>query len=166
MKKIVTLVSGLLFSSQALADVTVAFLEGAPKDRFVVTNNGACDLSELSIKLDLSSSASGIIFDVTARGAGVEVFQPLEMVAGEHLVSKMPVVSDGDRSVTLGLSRFPSGETVAFTIDVDDTSGVREITVTNDEIRGATALLQSASFQASGTFEDGSALEIPLPSCS
>ncbi|WP_158263525.1 aggregation factor core [Aliiruegeria haliotis] len=149
-----------------MADLEVAFLEGAPKDSFVLTNSGTCDLDAAAITLDLSTSASGVIFDVTGNGAGTEVFQPFEIVSGEGYVVDRPTVRDGDRLVTLRLKSLPRGETVAFTVDVDDTRGSRAITVTDSELSGATASIKTPAWTASKTFEETAKLRVPLPTCS
>jgi len=68
----------------ALADVTVRFEESAPKDRFTITNDGPCPMGEVAVVIDLGASAAGLIFDVTGTGAGVSVFQPMELVRGQE----------------------------------------------------------------------------------
>lgn len=123
------------------ADLHVRFVEGAPKDRFEITNQGACAISSSTITLDLAPSQGALVFDVTASGAGVEVFQPFEIIAGQESLATLPTVADGQNAVDLPISTLGSGETIAFTIDVDDTLGAREITVTGAEISGATVKL-------------------------
>jgi len=70
-----TALSCLTFMASASANVEVRFVESAPKDRFVVKNLGNCDLRDLTLEVDLGSSQGQLIFDTTASGAGVEVFQ-------------------------------------------------------------------------------------------
>ena len=137
LKPLFTLACISFFASPSVADVKVSFIEGAPKDKFVITNTGNCDLASASIRIDLSGSASGLVFDVTSSGPGVETFQPFELVSGGDIVASSPTVSDGDSSVTLDLSNFSMGQSTAFTIDVDDTTGNREITVSGSEILDA-----------------------------
>ncbi len=153
-------------STTGTAALAVAFHEGAPKDRFVFRNAGSCDLEGMDITLDLSTSASGIIFDVTGTGAGVEVFQPFEIISGKAFVASQPSVGDGDTRLTLRLNSLPAGKEVAFTIDVDDTGGTREITVSDSEMRGATASVQTASWAASEAFLQTADLNLALPACS
>ncbi|MFY0660372.1 MAG: aggregation factor core [Shimia sp.] len=119
------------------AELSVRFIEGAPKDRFEIKNQGACALPASTITLDLSTSQGALIFDVTDRGAGVEVFQPFEIVAGQGAFTSMPTIVDGQNTVDLTVSSLSPGASIAFTIDVDDTLGAREITVTGSEISGA-----------------------------
>lgn len=151
--------------SPALADLNVEFVEGAPKDRFVVTNSGSCDLEAMRLTLDLSTSEAGVIFDVTGSGAGVEVFQPFEITSGSALLVDTPRITDGDQAVTLHLKRLPRATPVAFTIDVDDTRGQREITVADSEMRGATASVQLASQTVSDTFGEDAVASIRMPEC-
>ena len=106
--------------------------------------------------IDLSSSAAGLIFDTTNQGAGVEVFQPLEFTRGQAMLTNTPKVKDGDNKVTLAFQDFKNGDAISFTIDVDDTIGQREITVSSSEITGAAFMVKTMSGSASAKF-DGSA---------
>lgn len=115
MKVLVTalLTAMLVLVGAAHADILVRFDEGAPKDRFTVENVGNCLLADAVVTIDLSGSASGLIFDVTASGAGVEVFQPFELVSGADLLSALPRVRDGDNRVDLALRSLGPGDRVA-----------------------------------------------------
>jgi hypothetical protein len=166
MKIISAIALACLFASPSLADVDVSFNEGAPKDTFVLTNVGTCDLATLQLTLDLTGSASGLIFDVTGSGPGVEVFQPFQIVSGQDLAASMPSVEDGDKSITLQLYKFGKGQSIAFTIDVDDTSGSREITVSNSEIRGATVTVTTSNGSFAAAFDETSQSKVSIPSCS
>lgn len=166
MKFIAVIAVACMFSFPALADVNVKFIEGAPKDKFVLTNVGICEHTGLEVTLDLTGSASGLIFDVTESGPGVEVFQPFRIVSGQDLLAVTPRVADGDKSITLSLDKFGKGQSVAFTIDVDDTSGAREITVSNDEIHGATVTIATSTERFSGSFDSNSKAIVSIPGCS
>ncbi len=131
----------LAATAPALADLQVKFIEGAPKDRFVITNVGDCDLGAGQLEIDFSNSDGGLIFDVTGSGAGVEVFQPFEVTAGAELLIAQPTITDGDQLALLDMSGLGVDETITFTIDVDDTIGAREITVAGNEISGTTMTL-------------------------
>ena len=147
------------------AQVGVRFIEGAPKDRFEITNLAACDLVSAQITIDLSGSAAGLIFDTTAQGAGVDVFQPLEIVEGMQAIARHTAVSDGDRSVTFTVPRLPQGGRIAFTVDVDDTLGPRGITVANSEIDGAAVRLDTPGRSLSGRFTGQAEAVVPTPPC-
>lgn len=90
--------------------VEIEFVESAPKDRFVIKNMGSCVLEELMIEFDLSQSAGMLIFDTTAAGAGVEVFQPFEVVEGD--IVQLAVdgaddgVDDGDAALALNIANL------------------------------------------------------------
>lgn len=142
-------------TAPAAADITVSFRDSAPKDIFVLRNEGACDLGKMSLTIDLSASASGLIFDTTASGAGVEVFQPFEIVRGGAYLSALPNVGDGMTSLTLEFDRFPAAGEVQFTIDVDDTlprGQWGQIRVSGGEMAGAelAGLERRVSFNAKG----------------
>ena len=156
-----TLITALTvcLANTAFADIAVTFTEGAPKDRFSFTNDGTCPLSDAALELDLSTSPAGLIFDTTARGAGVEVFQPLEFVAGANALTNKPAPRDGATAVTLALGTFAPGETIAFTVDIDDTTGGREITVSGSEINGARVVLRENGQRTSAPIgSDGTAV--------
>lgn len=155
------LASALIFSTPAVADVVVRFDEGAPKDRFTITNAGNCALPPSSVTIDLTASAAGLIFDVTGSGAGVSVFQPFQLVSGREYVSALPQVKDGDRVVSLKLKGLGTNQRVAFSIDVDDTAGANETIVSGAEIMGATVRVGKAL----GTFGTDNIARIILPAC-
>jgi hypothetical protein len=115
--------------------------------------------------LDLSTSNGRLVFDVTPQGAGVEVFQPFDVVAGAHVLAETPVVNDGQSVVSLALVGLGAGDVVAFTIDVDDTVGQREITVSGSEIEGATVSYVTSSGTQSATFATNATATISLPTC-
>jgi len=120
-----------LLATPSFADMTLTFVEGAPKDRFVVTNLG-CALSDATLVIDLSTSPAGLIFDVTAQGAGVEVFQPVELIAGS--------AADGDQQLSITLGNVATGAEYIITADLDDlqsNGALGQIRVAGSEIAGA-----------------------------
>ncbi|MEM6496165.1 MAG: aggregation factor core [Pseudomonadota bacterium] len=165
LKSLVTALAVLL-AQPMHAEIVGTFDEGAPKDRFTFLNAGDCTVRHISLFLDLSGSSSGLVFDVTSAGAGVEVFQPLELVAGEGALNGIVPVKDGDNTVMMNIKALAPGHSIAFTIDVDDTMGQREITVSGSEIEGATFSLADASSSSSGTFASNARASAPLIGCS
>lgn len=155
----------LLLSSPAYADLQVQFIEGSPKDRFVIMNVGSCDLGPAEFTIDFAASNSGLIFDVSDTGAGADVFQPFEVTDGAKHLAEVPVISDGDQRAALSITGIAQNEMIAFTIDVDDTNGTREITVTDDEISGTTFSLMSDSATYSVVMGDGAQAIIPTTTC-
>lgn len=139
--KALSLSSLLALASPISADVHFQFFEGAPKDKFVISNKGECDLSNVNLIIDLSKTSSGLVFDVTESGEGVEVYQPFEITTGRELLAKLPDVSDGDDILALELSKFEGGDKISFTIDVDDTNSSRQITVSDKEFSGVEVIL-------------------------
>ena len=144
----------LTLATPALADITVEFSEGAPKDRFTFTNTSDCALGPATVTLDLATAPAGLIFDVTGEGAGVEVFQPFELVSGARNVTATPSVSDGQQTLAMGLSGLGAGESVAFTIDLDDTTSTRQITVSGSEIAGSSVSIETERLAAAAIFTD------------
>lgn len=158
----------LICTSAAQADVSVRFIEGAPKDRFVVENTGTCDLRDFDLELRLDGSAAGLIFDTTASGAGVEVFQPLDIVEGRMFLGNFAGPNDGDARFLMPFVHLPPGGRLAFTIDVDDTlaaSASGQIIVRGGEISGATVVLKDDGTQRSGAFSDRAVALVKLPGC-
>lgn len=157
----------LLFTAAPVAaDVQARFIEGAPKDRFVFTASETfCQTGSVTLTVDLRGSAGALIFDVTESGAGVEVFQPLEIVAGSEMLVAATTVADGDQNLTVELSAFQPDTPFAFTIDVDDTLGAREITVSGSEILGAEVTLTSGADTRSAIFDENAQAVIDWSSC-
>lgn len=160
-----TLETFLALATTAYADLKVRFNEGAPKDRFTIQNTGTCAITASSIVIDLSKSQGGLIFDVTGSGEGVEVYQPFEVVEGSDALAAMPTVRDGQTRVELEIKRLAPGQSIAFTIDVDDTLGQRAITVTGSELDGAMTSYSNGAQPISASFSSPTAV-IPIPDCS
>ena len=150
----------------AFADIEVRFVEGAPKDRFVFTaTENFCASGPVAITVNLEDSAGALIFDVTDSGAGVEVFQPFEVVSGAEFLLGTSAVSDGDVALTLELSALTPQSPVAFTIDVDDTLGGREITVAGSEILGGTVSVAIEGVVKEATFNERAVALIAWSAC-
>lgn len=154
-----------VMASTAFADIRVEFDEGAPKDRFTISNLSSCALQQGQVLIDLSKSKAGLIFDTTGNGAGVEVFQPLEFTRGQKFLTNKPSVKDGDNRVLLAFRNFDAGSSISFTIDVDDTIGQREITVSGAEIEGAAFTYKSGSVAGEAFFNASAVAQLSVKGC-
>ena len=166
--RLLTLTALLMAGTTAQANINVRFLEGAPKDRFIIENAGDCDMGPFDVTLDLSQSQAGLIFDVTGAGAGVEVFQPLEIVEGSIHLASVVAPKDGDNVLSLPLNGLPANARVAFTIDVDDTlkngpSG--QIIVRGSEFAGAAVKLSQDGRSTMAQFGDTPRLGVSIDNC-
>ena len=170
-KNILALSCGLalLLSATAQANIEVRFSEGAPKDRFTISNQGKCSLKNLTVDLDLSKSQGKLIFDITGAGAGVEVFQPFEVTEGKIKQAAGKPVKDGDSNMSLVIESLNPGKSASFTIDIDDTipSGARGmIIVAGSEIQGGTISAKVGNMKpATATFSTQSKAVIPFGKC-
>ncbi|SLN19440.1 aggregation factor core protein MAFp3, isoform C [Pseudooctadecabacter jejudonensis] len=149
----------------AVAEVAVSFRDGAPKDRITISNAATCRTGPFALTFDLVTTSAGLIFDVTADGAGVEVFQPVEVVTGEELIVDISPITDGDQMLTVQLTDLPAFALVIFTLDLDDTGGGREITVSGAEIQGGRALARTQSTVFEATFDQEGQALIDMPPC-
>nr|WP_319382767.1 aggregation factor core [uncultured Roseibium sp.] len=154
-----------VMATSAVADISVRFDEGAPKDRFTFENVGSCPISASELVLDISGSKAGLIFDTTGSGAGVEVFQPLEIVNGSKSLAAVTPVKDGDSEITLSIAGLQPGEKIAFTIDVDDTAGGREITVSGSEIEGALVTFSNKGETATAVLSSSATALVKTGAC-
>lgn len=156
---------GLFCAGPLHAGLQARFIEGAPKDRFIIENVGACDVEASTLSIDLAPSSGRLIFDVSEAGAGVEVFQPLEFTDGLDALLVLPNVDDGQTAVELEIASLKAGDSLAFTIDVDDTIGQREITVTGSEIAGATLTYAKDGQSSSAVFSSDARTSLTIPEC-
>lgn len=154
----------------AMANVEVGFVESAPKDRFVIKNTGSCELTNLVMQFDLSGSAGKLIFDTTATGAGVEVFQPFEVRSGTLALSSGDDVKDGEQMLSISIPMLSPDTSVSFTIDVDDTltnSDLGQIRVSGSEIEGGSVELLTDSVSTGiAYFDNNSSATLELQPCS
>jgi hypothetical protein len=159
----------LLAGQLAHANVEVTFVESAPKDRFVLHNTSQCALNDLTVHLDLSNSVGHLIFDTTATGAGVEVFQPFEVKKGNLKLISASEVKDGDSTLSLSIQSIAANDSVSFTIDVDDTltqSELGNIRVSGSEITNALIEITTKEQQTSvAMFDNKGKAMVPFPSC-
>lgn len=158
----------LMSASFVHANVIVEFIEGAPKDRFVVTNTGQCLLQGLRVDIDLMNTAGGLIFDTTATGAGVQVFQPFEVSSGDIALNVKARVNDGDTELSITVASIQPMASVGFTIDVDDTvlnSELGMIIVSAAEMEGGMVTVTQGSFASSGVFGHNSSATVIMASC-
>lgn len=147
--------------------IEMQFTESAPKDRFTLTNTGDCPITS-RVRLDLAPSQGQLIFDTSATGAGVEVFQPFDVIAGAQYLKDMPKITDGDQAVTLTLTDLPKGAQIAFTIDVDDqlvAGELGQIRVTNSEIKGAILQSTTDTKTTQSFFDDTAQARLDIGSC-
>lgn len=154
-----------LTATTATAELLVTFSEGAPKDSFRFQNTGACALSDVTVALDLAPSQGGLIFDVTSHGAGVEVFQPFDLIQGADALHDIPVVKDGQTALNPAIANLAPNAAITFTIDVDDTKGSRAITVSGAEISGARVSVAGQDFSDSAVFSTTPVTRLALPAC-
>mgnify|MGYP000660470572 CR=1 FL=1 len=156
---------GFLSTGPLLAGLEVRFVDGVPKDQFTVNNMGRCDLESATLRVDLSQSSGRLIFDVSEAGAGVEVFQPLEFIDGAEALRNVPSVVDGQDFIELQIASLKAGTSIAFTIDVDDTIGQREITVSGSEIAGATVSYAKKGEITTAVFSAYAQTLLAVPDC-
>lgn len=130
----------VLFVQSAHADIAVRFTESAPKDRFVLTNRAACEIATGSITIDLSTSASGLLFDTDPSGSGENVAQPFEIARSENVSVSFAPVPDGASTAEIRVRNFLPGGEIEVTVDVDDSlrSGPRGVQmIDGSEMAGA-----------------------------
>ena len=143
-----------LIAQPVFADITVRFVESAPKDRFVISSD-TCPLQDVDVVISLDGSAGGLIFDVTGAGAGVEVFQPVEVQSG--VVTAQPVV-DGDQQLSFKTGSMVAGNDIVISADLDDVltnSSLGQIRVAGSELDGAVVELTIAGESQSAVFANG-----------
>lgn len=151
-----------LIPSTALADLVVTISEASPTDLITIENQSDCDLYDFNMQLDLRSSAGGLIFDITAGGAGASVYQPFEILEGQSAVRNFARVTDGEQVGFIEFSTLEAGQRVIFMVDMDDTqadSTFGQTVLDGAEIAGAVVVLTTAGEEpfTSVFLPDGSA---------
>ena len=161
--------AGAFLAVPAHADLDIRFVEGAPKDSFEIVNSGGCPTGPVVVVVDLTETAGKLIFDTTETGAGVEVYQPFELVRGQDIVDAATIPTDGARSVTLTFSTIAPKQSAKFTIDVDDTltfSDLGQIRVSGAEIEGGrVAVSVDGAPERLGFFDGTGRASVPLATC-
>lgn len=146
--------------------LNVQFEESAPKDRFIIVNQTQCTLDDMRLVIDLENSAAGLLFDTQSGGAGVNVYQPLEIAVGAEWVQSANAVGDGARELNLAISQFPNQGRIVITIDVDDTKPSGPLgtqMISNSEIAGAEVRVAiKGRTELIGSFDANGALNLPF----
>ncbi len=153
---ILTGLSGAAFACDIRA--SAEFLEGAPRDRLVVRNLSAGEWTLARADWLLARSKGRVLFDTTASGAGVQVYQPFRIEKSEELLARQPEVTDGDQALTLEFKGFGPGRIFIFSIDVDDQLQANETIVDGTEMKGAEMVFgfvgpDGTTARLRGTFE-------------
>ncbi|MDN2663140.1 hypothetical protein OW492_07085 [Psychromonas sp. 14N.309.X.WAT.B.A12] len=152
----------------AFANIQIQFRDGAPKDKFSISNNSKCNIQEMALNIDLTNSVGRLIFDTTASGQGVEVFQPFEVTSGNISLHSGNKVNDGDKQLPLWVS-MNANEVLIFTIDVDDTlsnSELGNIRVTSSEIaKGNVSATIKGNETIRATFDNNGKAVLTLAGC-
>lgn len=154
-----------LSACAATADLVAQFEEGAPKDRFTLTNTGACPLGPMREVIDIGTAPAGLIFDTTGSGAGVSVYQPFDLTEGTEVVRSTPRVIDGDTAIALDLGGLGVDQRVSFTIDVDDTGGSAPTIISGSEIAGAALRSEGVDGVQSASFGSDASARLTYNAC-
>lgn len=124
-----------------------------------------CPLRNVDVLIDLTGSAGALIFDVTAAGAGVEVFQPVEVQSGTVVASP---VTDGDQQLSFSINELRAESEVIISADLDDVladSSLGQIRVAGAELDGAAVRMTIAGESQTVVFEDGANTVVLPHSC-
>ncbi len=155
----------MLCAGSAQADLSLRFVEGAPSDRFVLTNTGNCPLAEATLTLDIGAAPAGLLFDAMPGGAGVDSYQPFEVIEGRGALLGLPELADGDTVLSLNLAGLEAGGIVSFSLDVDDTGTGLPETIADSEIAGTMVTLVMGETTLEVAFSDQASAVIPIAPC-
>ena len=156
--------------------LTVTFEEAAPKDRFVILNDGAPGWAITDVRIVLVGSRGRLLFDTEAGGPGLNVYQPFELATPGADV-RVAEVEDGSEALSLSFNpgrALQSGARVAFTIDVDDRVQLADMgptMISGNEIEGARVIANAASAGGQSTtleamFDRTGTAQSPALACS
>jgi hypothetical protein len=142
-------------------DLHVRFIEGAPVDRFVISNGSDQAYPLTEVAFDLTASKGRLIFDTQNGGSGVEVFQPFVSTIADI------DVRDGATGLRIPMDGLAAGTDVSFTIDVDDqltASELGQIRVSGSEMAGAQVVFAMNGQPFLATFNGQNVARI-MPTC-
>lgn len=148
-------------ASPAAADVEVQFF-GYNGDNFIIANTDACPLIDSTIEIDLSPTAGGVFFDVSAAPPGYQRPRPFEITFGEDFLAEVPKVKDGDTSVLLKVKHLPPESIIRFSVDTDFEKLGSGASVYTSHVEGG--LIRISDADAVTFDEDGFAL-VPGGGC-
>ena len=130
--------------AQSCVEIDAQFIEGAPRDRFIIQNNSQGDLNIESLILSLKDTRGKLIFDTVDGGKGVEVFQQFRSEENwEESLAKLaanPNLKDGADTLEINFAHFKPKQSYRFSLDVDDqltNSELGQIRVSGSEMAGA-----------------------------
>ncbi|MEP0690990.1 MAG: hypothetical protein ABJ360_26515 [Roseobacter sp.] len=138
----------LLTAVPFFANVQLQFVEGASKDRFVITSTGGYELNVAQLKGHLPALNDDFFFDVRDQSDFIDVFHPVEMKEiAEHLATQ-PRIFGGDQVTfanTTGLDKISTS-----TRDIDDPNGAHQFSAASDQINktGVSVSLNGKTFFA------------------
>ena len=144
----------------AAADVTVQFVDASP-DRISFMLDGDCETGPATLSLDLTGSRAGLLIDMIGGGS----IRTIEVISGAELVTRAPVAAHGDTAIDLDVMALVPSETVAFTIDLDDTASVRSGLVRDWEIEGVIASITVGASTVSAEMGRNGRAVIPFSAC-
>ncbi|MGB0684292.1 MAG: hypothetical protein ACPGOV_16425 [Magnetovibrionaceae bacterium] len=136
-------IASLSFAASVRAcapEVTVSFVEAAPKDIFQISNRSGAGWKIRAVAIDLEGSRGKLLFDTRFGGPGENVYQPFEALDGQVSLASQPDLQDGQTGILLTFHDFVPGQDFRFTIDVDDqlaTSDMGRTMISGAEIEGA-----------------------------
>ena len=157
-----------LLAAPAAAEVRVGYVDGAP-DWITIRNDSACELGPFELTIDLGASPAGLIFDVSAAGAGFSGFAPMAVVEGGEQVLSVTAVADGDSRLTLSLDFLAGHGAVRIAVDVDDLGPDSELgrtIIAPSEIAGAAVhASRGGGPPVSAVFGPDGVSVLPLEAC-
>lgn len=155
-----------LCASPAMAeDFRASVVEGAPRDRFILEHLGSCRIERVVVTIDFSGAPTGVYFDVTPNGAGLNVSQPVQIIEGAGHVAETPAVLDGDQTLVLTLRDLEPGVRVVLTGDLDDvapTSIAGRTRIGGDEILGSVLRARVGDRERVADFTSSGVATLPL----
>ncbi len=131
------------------------FTESAPHDSVEFRNMSSDGWHVQSVLLTLDSSGGNLIFDTEEGGNGVEVYQQNHEESDSARPASIAKAADGDQSLQINFSDFPSGANYIFSINLDDQlaqSELGNVRVAGGEINGAALVAEIVS--PDGTVEN------------
>ena len=152
------------------AEILLTYDESAATPHFEISNDSACATGAMEVLIDLESSAAELFFDNRTTGTNLfdAALAPFRIESGADRVSQVDEPDTGSGRIAIRLSDMMPGESVSFSIDVDDQldDGERaDALAEGSRIAGAVAVVAKDGSERAALYGAQGAASVDIGGC-